>query len=55
MTADELLNYCRHELASYMTPTIFEFMESLPRTSNGKMDRVSIRDGLMKSRLLPDS
>ncbi len=44
-TAEELIAYCRERLARYKTPAIVAFVESLPRTSAGKLQR----------RLLPGS
>ena len=33
----ELLKYCRERLAAFKVPRIIEFVESLPKTSNGKI------------------
>jgi long-chain acyl-CoA synthetase len=38
----ELKQFCRHHLASYKVPRIFEFLDELPRTGNGKPDRRSL-------------
>jgi acyl-CoA synthetase (AMP-forming)/AMP-acid ligase II len=34
---DELLRYCRAELASYKCPKTVDFVEELPRDPNGKL------------------
>jgi long-chain acyl-CoA synthetase len=38
----ELKQFCRRHLASYKVPRIFEFLDELPRTGNGKPDRRSL-------------
>ncbi|MDH3468193.1 MAG: hypothetical protein OES26_20175, partial [Gammaproteobacteria bacterium] len=35
---DALLEYCARELPRHMLPRDIEFVESLPRTPNGKVD-----------------
>ena len=37
--AEELTRYCKEHLASYKTPKAFAFVEALPRTGLGKIDR----------------
>ena len=39
VTADELRDYCREKLAAYKIPKHFEFRESLPKTTVGKILR----------------
>ena len=41
-SATELKQFCRRHLASYKVPRIFEFLDELPRTGNGKPDRRSL-------------
>jgi fatty-acyl-CoA synthase len=36
---EELMRYCKDCLASYKTPKVFTFVEALPRTGLGKIDR----------------
>ncbi|MFE7273474.1 class I adenylate-forming enzyme family protein [Streptomyces sp. NPDC057623] len=38
-TAEELLRWCRARLADYKLPRVIRVLESLPRTSNGKLLR----------------
>lgn len=38
-TERELTDYCRHYLASFKVPTIFEFVDELPHTSVGKVEK----------------
>jgi amino acid adenylation domain-containing protein len=42
LTRDDVLDHCRQWLPGYMVPDIVEFREALPRTSTGKVDRVSL-------------
>jgi len=39
LTAEALLSYCQGRLARYKTPRTVRFVESLPRTAAGKVDR----------------
>jgi long-chain acyl-CoA synthetase len=41
--AESLKQYCRSRLAPYKVPRQIEFMESLPRTSVGKLNKKSLR------------
>jgi fatty-acyl-CoA synthase len=38
-TAEELTRHCKESLASYKTPKLFTFVDALPRTGLGKIDR----------------
>lgn len=38
----ELQQYCSTRIPQYMVPEFFEFCESLPKTSTGKVDRVGL-------------
>jgi len=42
VSVTELKQFCRAHLASYKVPRIFEFLDELPRTGNGKPDRRSL-------------
>ena len=42
-TDSELTAFCADRIASYKTPKSIEFAETLPRTSVGKIDKVSLR------------
>ena len=43
MTAEELIEHCRTQLAPYKVPTLVEFVESIPRTAVGKADRKALK------------
>jgi L-proline---[L-prolyl-carrier protein] ligase len=42
LTREEVLDHCRRRLPGYMVPDVVEFRAALPRTSNGKVDRVGL-------------
>jgi amino acid adenylation domain-containing protein len=42
LTRENVLEHCRQWLPGYMVPDLVEFREALPRTSNGKVDRVGL-------------
>jgi long-chain acyl-CoA synthetase len=42
-TAEELMEFSRHYLANYKTPSFVEFIPSLPRNPIGKIDRKVLR------------
>ena len=42
--AEELLGLCKESLASYKYPRWFNFLEELPKTATGKIQRVKLRD-----------
>jgi long-chain acyl-CoA synthetase len=44
LTADEVLDHCRHNLARYKVPREVEFRDSLPKTNVGKILRRALRD-----------
>jgi amino acid adenylation domain-containing protein len=44
LTREEVLGHCRRRLPAYMVPDVVEFREVLPRTSNGKVDRVRLAE-----------
>lgn len=41
--AEDLFRYCDKHLATYKTPRIIEFVETLPKTISGKIRRVELR------------
>ncbi|TKA04977.1 benzoate-CoA ligase family protein [Actinacidiphila oryziradicis] len=43
VTSDELIQWCRNGLASFKRPRAVIFMEELPKTSTGKLQRIKIR------------
>jgi amino acid adenylation domain-containing protein len=42
LTREEVLSFCHQQLPHYMVPEGVEFCETLPKTSTGKTDRVSL-------------
>ncbi len=44
MTADEVIEHCRQNLASYKKPKLVQFVDSLPKNVMGKIDRAEVRD-----------
>lgn len=44
LTADELLDHCRHNLTGYKMPKIIEFRDELPKSNVGKILRRELRD-----------
>jgi long-chain acyl-CoA synthetase len=43
-TADEILEFCRANLAKYKVPSVIEFVASLPKSAVGKVLRRELRD-----------
>ena len=43
LTKDELISFCKKNLASYKTPKSVEFVDSLPKTSFQKISRTELR------------
>ena len=45
---EEVLAYCNQRLPHYMVPESVEFLETLPKTSTGKIDRVALAKSFSK-------
>ena len=43
-TEDEIIAYCREQLAAYKVPTIIEFRDDLPKSMVGKVLRRELRE-----------
>ena len=43
MTADELQDFVKQAIAPYKRPRAVEFLDALPRTSTGKLQRYKLR------------
>jgi fatty-acyl-CoA synthase len=43
-TEAELIAYCREAMAHYKCPTSVDFLDAIPRTSTGKMQKFKLRD-----------
>jgi benzoate-CoA ligase len=41
----ELQAFCRERLHRYEVPQLFEFVDTLPKTATGKIQRFRLRDG----------
>jgi fatty-acyl-CoA synthase len=48
VTEDEVLAFTRDHLAHFKCPTSVEFVESLPRTATGKLQKFVIREKYWK-------
>lgn len=46
-TADELVAFCRDGLAHFKVPRRVEFVDGLPRTATGKLQRYKLRDAAL--------
>jgi long-chain acyl-CoA synthetase len=44
LTEEEVINYCRENLAAYKVPKIIEFKDELPKSAVGKILRRKLRD-----------
>ncbi|KAA3652590.1 MAG: acyl-CoA ligase (AMP-forming), exosortase A system-associated [Proteobacteria bacterium] len=42
LAADDLVNYCREQLPTYMIPSHVDVREELPKNPNGKVDRAAL-------------
>ena len=43
VSAQELIDYCKERLVDYKVPRAIEFLESLPKTGPGKIDKLKLR------------
>ena len=43
VTEEDIIAYCKEQIASYKKPKKVEFVETLPRIATGKIDKVSLR------------
>lgn len=44
LTPDQILDICRHQLEGYKVPTQIEFIDKLPKTSSGKLQRLLLNN-----------
>lgn len=51
VTSEELKNYCVQKLGKYKIPKVFYFLEELPKTHVGKIDKVSLKELGMKTNI----
>jgi long-chain acyl-CoA synthetase len=45
LTKQEIRSFCRQSLANYKLPHKIEFVESIPKTGSGKIDRRQLKEG----------
>ncbi|HTW21192.1 MAG TPA: AMP-dependent synthetase, partial [Mycobacteriales bacterium] len=43
-TEAELIAYCKSKIAGYKAPTSIDFVEVIPRTATGKVQKFRLRD-----------
>jgi acyl-CoA synthetase (AMP-forming)/AMP-acid ligase II len=53
LTGEELIDFCKKNLASYKKPRYVEFMDSLPRNPSGKVLKGALRKKYRKSKIIP--
>lgn len=44
VTEDEIINYCRSNMAHFKAPKAVEFVEALPKTATGKLQKYRLRE-----------
>ncbi len=44
LTENDILRFCKENLENYMIPKYVEFLESLPKTPNGKIDKKKLKE-----------
>jgi fatty-acyl-CoA synthase len=49
-SAEELIKHCRESLAGYKCPKRIEFVDALPRTATGKLQKFKLREPYWKDR-----
>jgi acyl-CoA synthetase (AMP-forming)/AMP-acid ligase II len=49
VSADELTRFCKDRLSSYKVPKSINFVESLPHTEVGKVNKVKVRDTFVQA------
>ncbi len=45
-TVKEIVSFCRQNLADFKLPKKFEFVDSIPKTGSGKIDRRRLKEGI---------
>ncbi len=48
VSEEEMIAYCRKDLAGYKTPKSVDFLETLPKTGSGKIYKKGLRDPYLK-------
>jgi fatty-acyl-CoA synthase len=44
VTEQQMIDFCRDNLAHFKCPTSVEFIDALPRTATGKLQKFRLRD-----------
>jgi fatty-acyl-CoA synthase len=44
VTENEIITFCRSKMAHFKAPTKVEFVESLPKTATGKLQKYRLRE-----------
>jgi fatty-acyl-CoA synthase len=44
LTEEELISFCKNEMAHYKAPKHIAFLESIPKTGSGKLYKKALRD-----------
>ena len=44
LTAPQLIDFCREQLAHFKCPTQVDFVDALPRTATGKLQKFKLRE-----------
>jgi long-chain acyl-CoA synthetase len=55
ITEPELKRYCLERIATYKVPKQFYFLDSLPKTVNGKIDKLKVRELLSIPPVFPET
>lgn len=50
ITQEEILAFCKKEMAAYKVPRAIEFLDEVPKTASGKVLRRLVREEEMKKR-----
>ena len=48
MTAEDVIAFCRSSLAGYKCPKRVDFVDELPRTATGKLQKFKLREPFWK-------
>lgn len=48
LTENEVIQFCRQNMAAYKAPKYVRFFDSLPKTVTGKLEKMTLRETLMK-------
>lgn len=51
VTEQEMIDYCRTNMAHFKTPKSFEFVEALPKTATGKLQKFLLREMYWKGKI----